>query len=229
MIDHAFGTTSFLFLFEFLTTANFSRRGFLPQGRISRSQHVEFYPRISSYFQPPTSCSLIRDDADTSSSPSTSQSFTEKIVEGYLVGLPVGKFVRSGDSVSIKPHYCMTHDNSWPVAQKLFFIGAAKIQGNRQLVMTLDHDVQNKNETNLRKYPNIHELVKRMGVESYGAGRGIGHHFLVEEGYTWPRILTVASDSHSNMYGGISCLGTQLLERTQQRYWPPGKYGGRFF
>ena len=135
--------TSFLFLFELLTTSNFRRRGFL-------SQHVEFYPRIPSYFQPPTSYSCIRSNADTSSSPSTSQNFTEKIMQRYAVGLPVGKFVRSGDYVSIKSHHCMTDDNSWPVAQKLFSIGATKIHDNCQIVMTLDHDVHKTSQTNLR-------------------------------------------------------------------------------
>jgi len=139
------------------------------------------------------------------------------------VGLPVGKFVRSGDYVSIKPHHCMTHDNSWPVAQKFFSIGATKIHDNRQIVMTLDHDVQNKSETNLRKYQNIEELAKRMGVDFYGAGRGIGHQILVEEGYAWPGTLTVASDSHSNMYGGISCLGTPIVRTDAAAIWATGQ------
>ena len=139
------------------------------------------------------------------------------------MGLPVGKFVRSGDYVSIKPHHCMTHDNSWPVAQKFFSIGATKIHDNRQIVMTLDHDVQNKSETNLRKYQNIEELAKRMGVDFYGAGRGIGHQILVEEGYAWPGTLTVASDSHSNMYGGISCLGTPIVRTDAAAIWATGQ------
>lgn len=144
-------------------------------------------------------------------------------MQRYAVGLPVGKFVRSGDYVSIKPHHCMTHDNSWPVAQKFFSIGATKIHDNRQIVMTLDHDVQNKSETNLRKYQNIEELAKRMGVDFYGAGRGIGHQILVEEGYAWPGTLTVASDSHSNMYGGISCLGTPIVRTDAAAIWATGQ------
>lgn len=34
---------------------------------------------------------------------------------------------------------------------------------------------------------------------------------MIEEGYAWPGTVTVASDSHSNMYGGISCLGTAIV------------------
>ncbi|KAG0634486.1 hypothetical protein HOY80DRAFT_912216 [Tuber brumale] len=180
-------------------------------------------PRVPSYFQPPTSISLTRNYANISSSPTASQNLTEKIVQRYAVGLPVGKFVRSGDYVSIKPHHCMTHDNSWPVAQKFFSIGATRIHDNSQVVMTLDHDVQNKSETNLRKYQNIEELAKKMGVDFYGAGRGIGHQILVEEGYAWPGTLTVASDSHSNMYGGISCLGTPIVRTDAAAIWATGQ------
>lgn len=64
----------------------------------------------------------------------------------------------------------MTHDNSWsnalknyrfkfhsdpvssrPVAMKFMSIGASKVHDPSQLVMTLDHDVQNQSDTNLKK------------------------------------------------------------------------------
>lgn len=151
------------------------------------------------------------------------QNLTEKIVQRYAVGLPAGKAVRSGDYVSIKPHHCMTHDNSWPVAQKFFSIGATGIHDNRQVVMTLDHDVQNDSETNLRKYRNIEELARKQGVDFYPAGRGIGHQIMTEEGYAWPGTLTVASDSHSNMYGGVSCLGTPIVRTDAASIWATGQ------
>lgn len=97
----------------------------------------------------------------------------------------------------------MTHDNSWPVARKWQSIGASKVKDPKQVVMTLDHDVQNKSEANLKKYRQIEELAKLQGVDFYPAGRGIGHQIMIEEGYAWPGALAVASDSHTNMYGGM--------------------------
>jgi homoaconitate hydratase len=44
-----------------------------------------------------------------------------------------------------------------------------------------------------------------------GAGRGIGHQIIIEEGYAWPNTLMVASDSHSNMYGAVNCVGTPVV------------------
>ena len=80
----------------------------------------------------------------------------------------------------------MTHDNSWPTAKKFMAIGATRIRNPRQVVMTLDHDVQNKSDSNLTKYRQIEEFAKAQGVDFYPAGRGIGHQIMCEEGYAFP-------------------------------------------
>ncbi|KAI0172820.1 aconitase a/isopropylmalate dehydratase [Hypoxylon sp. FL1284] len=161
--------------------------------------------------------------SQNSAAPANPQTLTEKIVQRYSVGLAPGKKVRTGDYVTLAPHHCMTHDNSWPVAAKFMDIGASKIHDNRQVVMTLDHDVQNKSEANLNKYRQIETFAGKHGVDFYPAGRGIGHQIMVEEGYAWPATVTVASDSHSNMYGGISSLGTPVVRTDAASIWATGQ------
>jgi len=151
------------------------------------------------------------------------QTLIEKIVQRYAVGVAEGKVLRSGDYVTLQPHKCMTHDNSWPVALKFMSIGATKVHDPNQIVMTLDHDVQNKSEKNLKKYNQIEEFAKQQHVVFYPAGRGIGHQIMVEEGYAWPGTVAVASDSHSNMYGGIGCLGTPVVRTDAASIWATGK------
>ena len=102
-------------------------------------------------------------------------------------------------------------------------IGASKLNNPKQIVMTLDHDVQNKTEKNLTKYRQIEEFAKEQGVDFYPAGRGIGHQIMVEEGYAWPGTLVVASDSHSNMYGGVGVLGTPVVRTDAASIWATGK------
>jgi len=148
---------------------------------------------------------------------------TEKIVQVYSLGLADGKVVKAGDYVTLAPHKCMTHDNSWPVATKFMSIGASKIHDPSQIVMTLDHDVQNKSEKNLKKYEQIESFAKSQGVDFYPAGRGIGHQIMVEEGYAWPGTMAVASDSHSNMYGGVACLGTPVVRTDAASIWATGR------
>lgn len=156
-------------------------------------------------------------------SPSIPQTLTEKIVQRYTVGLSPEKRVKSGDYVTIAPYRCMTHDNSWPVATKFMSIGASKLKDPAQIVMTLDHDVQNKSEKNLKKYAQIEKFAKNQGVDFYPAGRGIGHQIMVEEGYAWPGTLVVASDSHSNMYGGVGALGTPVVRTDAASIWATGR------
>ncbi|KAL8961976.1 MAG: hypothetical protein Q9183_005224, partial [Haloplaca sp. 2 TL-2023] len=155
--------------------------------------------------------------------PPIPQALTEKIVQQHSVGLPKGKRVKSGDYVTLSPYRCMTHDNSWPVATKFLSIGASEINNKDQIVMTLDHDVQNKSEANLKKYRQIEEFAQKQGVKFYPAGRGIGHQIMVEEGYAWPGTLAVASDSHSNMYGGVGCLGTPVVRTDAASIWATSK------
>lgn len=147
------------------------------------------------------------------------QTLTEKIVQRYAVGLPEGKLVRSGDYISLAPQYCMSHDNSWPIAMKFMSMGATKVHSPEQIVMTLDHDVQNTSPANLQKYRQIESFAEQHGIDFYPAGRGIGHQIMVEEGYAWPGTMAVASDSHSNHYGGIGCLGTAVVRTDASSIW----------
>jgi len=152
----------------------------------------------------------------------TPQTLTEKLFQRAALDLPEGKIVRSGDFITLSPHRCMTHDNSWPVATKFFEMGAKQLHNPEQIVMTLDHDVQNKSESNLKKYRQIEEFAKQQGNDFYPAGHGIGHQIMVEEGYAFPGEVCVASDSHTNMYGGIGCLGTPTVRTGAADIWATG-------
>ncbi len=147
------------------------------------------------------------------------QTLIEKIAQKHAVGLTPNHTVHAGDYISIRPAYVMTHDNTGAVIPKFKSIGATKLANPRQVVHTLDHDIQNKDEKNLQKYKKIEEFSKSMGADFYPAGRGIGHQIMIEEGYAWPGTLAVASDSHSNMYGGIGCLGTPIVRTDAAAIW----------
>jgi homoaconitate hydratase len=152
-----------------------------------------------------------------------SQTLIEKIAQKYAVGLDTKHEIHSGDYIMIQPAYVMTHDNTGAVIPKFKSIGAKKLFNPRQVVHTLDHDIQNKSEKNLEKYKMIEEFSKAMGADFYPAGRGIGHQIMCEEGYAWPGTMAVASDSHSNMYGGLGCLGTPIVRADAAAIWATGR------
>ena len=151
------------------------------------------------------------------------QNLIEKIAQQFAVGIDKNTKVHSGDYISIQPAYVMTHDNTGAVIPKFRSIGAKKLNNPRQVVHTLDHNIQDKSEENLEKYRRIEEFSKSMGCDFYPAGRGIGHQIMVEEGYAFPGTMVVASDSHSNMYGGLGCLGTPIVRTDAAAIWATGR------
>ncbi|MCD6249889.1 MAG: homoaconitase [candidate division Zixibacteria bacterium] len=151
------------------------------------------------------------------------QTLIEKIAQRFAVGLEPGHEVHTGDYISIRPAHVMTHDNSGAVIPKFKAIGATKVAYPRQIVFTLDHNVQDTSETNLKKYAGIEAFAAEHGIDFYPAGRGIGHQIMCEEGYAWPQTMVVASDSHSNMYGGLGCLGTPIVRTDAAAIWATGR------
>ncbi|MFT7484525.1 MAG: homoaconitate hydratase [Candidatus Paceibacteria bacterium] len=117
----------------------------------------------------------------------------------------------------------MTHDNTGAVIPKFKSIGATRMHDADQPIFTLDHDVQNTSEANLAKYKGIEEFAAEQGVRFHPAGRGIGHQVMCEEGFVLPGTMVVASDSHSNIYGGLGALGTPVVRTDAAALWATGK------
>ena len=151
------------------------------------------------------------------------QTVVEKIAQAHLAEGPK-RPLRTGDFVAIRPHRVMTHDNTSAVMKKFQTIGAKKIHNPKQLVFALDHDIQNKEDSNLHKYQAIEGFAKYHGVDFYPAGSGIGHQIMVERGYVVPGSFVVASDSHSNMYGALGAVGTPIVRTDAAAAWATGDF-----
>ena len=151
------------------------------------------------------------------------QTITEKIAQAHMAEGP-SRPLRAGDFLSIRPHRVMTHDNTSAVISKFKGIGAKEIQDPKQLVFALDHDIQNQDESNLKKYRSIEAFAKQHGVDFYPAGSGIGHQIMVERGYVVPGSFVVASDSHSNMYGALGAIGTPIVRTDAAAAWATGEF-----
>jgi homoaconitate hydratase len=151
------------------------------------------------------------------------QNIIEKIADRFAVGLPDGARVHAGDYIAISPAHVMSHDNTGAIIPKFLSIGAAKLARPRQVMIGLDHRIQDTGEENLAKYAKIAAFAAEMGADFYPAGRGIVHQVLCEEGYVLPGGMVVASDSHSNMYGGLGCLGTPIVRTDAAAIWATGR------
>lgn len=151
------------------------------------------------------------------------QTIVEKIAQAHMVDGP-RRPLRAGDFLSIRPFHVMTHDNTSAVISKFKAIGAKKIHDGRQPIFALDHDIQNHDEANLKKYRTIESFAAEHGVEFYPAGAGIGHQIMVERGYVLPGSLVVASDSHSNTYGALGAIGTPIVRTDAASIWATGEF-----
>ena len=151
------------------------------------------------------------------------QTIVEKIAQKHMAEGP-NRPLRAGDFLSIRPHRCMTHDNTSAVMSKFKGIGAKRLKDARQMVFALDHDIQNQDESNLKKYRAIEAFAKEHGVDFYPAGSGIGHQIMVERGYVVPGSFVVASDSHSNMYGALGAIGTPIVRTDAAAVWATGEF-----
>ncbi|MGA7079823.1 MAG: homoaconitase [Terriglobales bacterium] len=151
------------------------------------------------------------------------QTIVEKIAQEHMTEGP-SRALRTGDFLSIRPHRCMTHDNTSAVMSKFKGIGAKKVKDAQQLTFALDHDIQNRDEANLKKYRAIEAFAKEQGVDFYPAGSGIGHQIMVERGYVVPGSFVVASDSHSNMYGALGAIGTPIVRTDAAAVWATGEF-----
>ena len=147
------------------------------------------------------------------------QTITEKVVQAHSEGLPPGHEVLAGDMVTVRPFHVMTHDNTGAVMPKFQAIGADRVADPTQPVFTLDHNVQDTSDANLAKYRRIEEFANSQGVTFFPAGAGIGHQLMVEQGFVHPGTLVVASDSHSNMYGALSAVGTPVVRTDAAALW----------
>jgi homoaconitate hydratase len=151
------------------------------------------------------------------------QTVVEKIAQRHLAAGP-SRPLRTGDFVSIRPFHVLTHDNTSAVMSKFKGIGATTIHDPKQLVFALDHDVQNHDEANQRKYCSIESFAATHVVDFYPAGAGIGHQIMIERGYVTPGSFVIASDSHSNMYGALGAIGTPIVRTDAACVWASGDF-----
>jgi len=152
----------------------------------------------------------------------------EKIATRHAVGLRAAEVARSGEIITIRPKHVMTHDNTSAVMSKFkeIFSGTGVspvIHNPRQPVFAIDHDIQNLSPENLGKYAKIESFARQHDIDFYPAGTGISHQVMVEYGYATPGTMVVGSDSHSNLYGAVNCLGTPVVRTDAAAIWATGE------
>ena len=152
------------------------------------------------------------------------QTLTEKIFQKHALDIDPDQKIISGDSIWLQPEHILTHDNTSAIIPKFKNFKKHAIFNKHQPVIALDHNIQDTSNSNLLKYSKIKNFCKKNELNFFPAGRGIGHQIMIEEGFAFPGDLSVASDSHANMYGGIGCLGLPVVRTDAAGIWATGKF-----
>lgn len=145
-------------------------------------------------------------------------SIFEKIISSYC-----NKPCYVGDVAIIKPAYVMSHDNTSAIIKKFKAKSTQKIFDSNQIKFVMDHDIQNKSVENLQKYKSIKDFAREHNIQYFPPETGIGHQVMCEQGFVKPNTIVVASDSHSNMYGGLGAVGTPIVRTDAVDVWQTGE------
>jgi homoaconitate hydratase len=126
--------------------------------------------------------------------------------------------------VALRPRHLLTHDNSAAVIERFGQTGAPAVRYPWQVLITLDHDVQNTDPDQFAVWQRIREFAERHRLDFRPCGSGVGHQIMVEEGFAVPGSLCVAADSHANIYGALGALGTPVVRSDAVAVWATGEF-----
>ncbi len=113
---------------------------------------------------------------------------------------------RAGDTVFAAADVIMLHEGGTFLLQRpLSDLGVAKLAGNLEVVVLLDHYVPAPSVSAATRQKVTREFAKRAGVSSwYDVGRGgICHQLLPEKGHIRPGEFIVGTDAHVTTYGAL--------------------------
>src|SRR5208283_1624363 len=157
------------------------------------------------------------------------QTIVETIAQKHMTEGPA-RPLRTGDFLSIRPHRCMTHDNTSAVMSKFKGIGAKKVKDSQQLTFALDHDIQNRDEANLKKYRAIEAFAKEQGVDFYPAGsdtRSWSSAATWSPVHSWSRRIRIPT-CMARWARSARLLSARMRPRCGRRASSGGRFRGRF-
>ena len=120
--------------------------------------------------------------------------------------------VEPGEYVNVTPDYTCCQDISWPARRKIMEeAGVEKLARPDKLVMVVDHTtsagmgtVYHRNHREMRRF------AEATGAHFYGAGAGLRHQVLIEEGYARPGLLLFTDEPNIASIGVVGALNLAI-------------------
>jgi len=135
------------------------------------------------------------------------KSFAEKIL-AQKAGL---NSVKPCEIVEVIPDYVLSHDNTAAIIKIFNKIGVKKLAKKNQPVIILDHCVPAASEVHARNHKEIRDFVREYNIKNFfDIQHGICHQVLPENGFVYPGVLLLGSDSHTTTAGAFGVFATGI-------------------
>lgn len=124
----------------------------------------------------------------------------------------VGRPVRPGELVTLRPDVIMAHDSLAPSVINILRkrLGLQHVADPDQCVLVMDHVAPASTVGTADNQNLVRAFAREEGIRLFEVGRGICHQVLVEEGIARPGAIVIGSDSHSTSYGAVGAFGTGM-------------------
>lgn len=130
-----------------------------------------------------------------------------------ILGHAVGREVRAGELVVVRPDRTLLHDSIGPSVISILRddLEVERLPDPDRVAVTIDHVAPAANLATATNQRALRTWVREQGITRFfESGRGICHQVLVEERLARPGQVVVGTDSHSTTYGAVGAFGTGM-------------------
>ncbi len=149
------------------------------------------------------------------------KTFAEK-----ALGRAAGHEVKAGEIVTVEPDFCMSHDNSAPIARTFRKIGVKNVWKPERIVFILDHAVPAPSDDHAVNHKETRQFVAEQGITHFydvSSKGGVCHQVMCEEGFALPGLIMIGSDSHTCTYGAFGAFSTGIGRSEMAAAWATGQ------
>jgi 3-isopropylmalate/(R)-2-methylmalate dehydratase large subunit len=136
------------------------------------------------------------------------QSVVQKII-ARAAGLD---HVEPGEYVTVSPDYTCCQDISWPARKRIMEeAGVTALARPGRLVMVVDHTTAaGMGSAYHRNHREMREFAEKHGANFFGAGSGLRHQVLLEEGFARPGGLVFSDEPNIASIGVVGALNIAI-------------------
>ncbi|MGA5134866.1 3-isopropylmalate dehydratase large subunit [Streptomyces olivoreticuli] len=126
-----------------------------------------------------------------------------------ILARKLGRPVDVGEIVEVDVDRAMIHDFFTPfVIRKFREMGFTRPRNPESVVIIYDHLVPTSFPEDSKYHRVTEEFIQEHGLRNVHRTDGISHQIMCEQGYIRPGDISVGTDSHTVMYGGLGAIAT---------------------